>query len=373
MAQQANQQELNLKNIRLARGLTQSELARRAGISRQALNAVESGLYQPGVQVALKLARELGEAVERLFGAPESGAVAAAWADEGAARAGAHVALARVGGKLVALAQPPVDLRIAPAAGVLERAGARQVTVNALRTPEEIDATLLVAGCDPAVTILADWLRRERAPVTIVALTRSSRAALTAMLAGRVHIAGVHLRDPRSGAYNDSPALKIGAGRRIVLANFACWELGLTTAPGNPLGLRGWQDLARPGLRIVNREAGAGARMALDEAIAELGLDARRIAGYSRELGGHLEVAGAIAAREADCGVTIRVAAEAYGLGFITLREERYDLVMNEQTMALPPVRIMMEALNSNRLRRELAALCAYNTRETGQIIARPA
>ncbi len=365
--------DLGLKRIRLARGLSQSELARRAGISRQALNAIETGLYQPGVQVALKLANELGESVEGLFGAREEPILAAAWADDDAARAGTHVALARVGGRLVALHQPPVDLRIVPAAGVLEAAHGRRVTVSALRTSEEIDATIVIAGCDPAVTILSDWLRRHRAPVTIVALTRSSRAALTAMLKGRAHIAGVHLRDPRSGAFNDSMALKVGAGHKLALVNFARWELGIATAPENPLGLRGWQDLARPGLCIVNRELGAGARMALDEALVELGLEADRIAGYTRELRGHLEVAGAIAGGEADCGVTIRVAAEAHGLGFIALREERYDLAMPEAVLSLAPVRIMMEALNSERLRSELAALCAYNTSQTGQLMTRSA
>jgi putative molybdopterin biosynthesis protein len=365
--------EADLKHFRVIHGLSQSELARRAGISRQALNAIETGVYQPGVQVAIKLARELGESVERLFGAREEPTLAAAWADDDTARAGTHVALARVGGRLIALNQPPVDLRIAPAAGVLEAARGRRVTVSTLRTPEEIDSTLLIAGCDPAVTILADWLRRHRTPVTIVALTRSSRAALAAMLKGRVHMAGVHLRDPKSGAYNDSTALRVGGGSKLVLINFARWELGIATAPGNPMSLSGWQDLAHPGLRLVNREAGAGARIALDEALVELAIDPSAIAGYTREVRGHLEVAGAIAAREADCGVTIRVAAEAYGLGFIALREERYDLAMPEPVLAHPPVRMMIDALNSDRLRNELAALCAYDTSQTGQVMARPA
>src|SRR5579884_1514316 len=89
---------LDLKRVRLDRGLSQTELARRAGISRQALNAIETGVYQPGVQVAIKLARELGESVESLFGAHDAGSLAAAWIDERAARSGTQVALARLGG-----------------------------------------------------------------------------------------------------------------------------------------------------------------------------------------------------------------------------------------------------------------------------------
>jgi molybdate-binding protein/DNA-binding XRE family transcriptional regulator len=363
--------EPELKRLRLLRGITQSELAARAGISRQALNAVESGVYQPGVQVALKIAQQLGETVERLFGRQETGQLAAAWADENVApRSGSHVALARVGGRLIALDQPAIEVGLAPAAGVLERAGQGRVAVSALRTQEEIDSTLLIAGCDPAVALLADWLRRQHSSVTIVALTKSSRAALSALVKRQVHVAGVHLRDPSSGEYNRAPTLEILGKRKVALVNFARWELGIATAPGNPLGIRGCEDLSRLELKIVNREEGAGARMALDEALAALKLDRRRIVGYQRELGGHLEVASAIAAHEAGFGVTIRVAAQAYGLGFIPLRAERYDLVIPESEMASAPVRIVLDALNSQRFARELAALCSYDTADTGRVIA---
>ncbi|HTW87104.1 MAG TPA: substrate-binding domain-containing protein [Candidatus Binataceae bacterium] len=364
--------ETELKRLRLRQGITQSELAIRAGISRQALNAVESGIYQPGVQVALKIAQQLGETVERLFGQQETQQLAAAWVDENVApRCGSHVALARVAGRLVALNQPAVDFKLAPACGVLEQAGQGRVAVNPLRTQNEVDSTLLIAGCDPAVAILADWLRRQHSSVTILALTRSSRAALSALVKRQVHVAGVHLRDPKSGEYNRAPTLGMPGKRKVVLVNFARWELGIATAPGNPLGIRGCEDLSRADLKIANREVGAGARMALDEALAALNLDRRRVAGYKRELCGHLEVASAIAENNADFGVTIRVAAQAYGLGFIPLRTERYDLVIPESEMATAPVRMVLDALNSQRLARELTTLCSYDTTDTGRVMAR--
>lgn len=362
--------EHEVRRIRVARGISQGELARRAGISRQALGAIESGTYQPGVEVALAIARELGEAVERLFDSPEPQRLGASWADETKPRSGQHVVLGRVGGRLVAFARPVVDLRLVPAAGRLEHVDGGRVAVAALYSREEIDGALLIAGCDPAVALLADWLSRHHAGATVVPVRRSSRDALTALLKGRVHIAGVHLRDPGSGEYNLEPVRRALGTRRARLVNFARWELGVATAPHNPAGIRGWEDLARPGLRIVNRERGAGARMALDEGLAELGVDGRRVAGYQRELRGHLEVAAAVAAGEADLGVTIRVAADAYGLGFIPLREERYDLVIPEREVGSMPVRAALEALNSRRFGRELAALCAYDTADTGQVMA---
>jgi putative molybdopterin biosynthesis protein len=364
-----------VRRARIARGLTQDELARRSGLSRQALGAIESGAYQPGVGAALALARELDHSVEALFGAPaEPAHLEADWLGVpfgAAAREHAPVALARVGGRLVALAQAPPAMRLAPSAGMVERATGRHVRVAAFRTPQEIDATLLVAGCDPAVTILADWMGRHRPATTLAPVTRSSQAALAALLEGRVHAAGVHLCDRKGGEDNLAAVREALKRRRAVMVNFARWELGLGVQHGNPLDLRSIADLERPGVRIVNREAGSGARLVLDQALAELKIVPRRIVGYARELGGHLEVAAAIAAGEAEAGLTLRVAAEAFGLGFVPVREERYDLVILQRETDSPPVRAMLDALNSGSFATEVSQLCAYDTARMGQVIAR--
>jgi molybdate-binding protein/DNA-binding XRE family transcriptional regulator len=366
-----------VRNARAARGITQLELARRAGISRQALGAIESGLYQPSVAVALSLAHELGETVEKLFAdndEEQCSRLDASWSDPelapSAPGSACRVALARVAGKLVAVQQPAAQLWLSPAAGIAEHVGRRRAAVSTYWSQAEIDCTLLLAGCDPAVTILADWLARRRSPVTAVALRCSSGKALAMLSKGGVHVAGVHLRDPKSGEYNRKSVHDAMGRRPSVVVNFARWELGLAVACWNPLNIRGFADLIRPQLRIVNRELGSGARLALDEALKELGVQGQRVKGYTRELPGHLEVAEAIASAQADAGVTIRVAAEAYGLTFIPLREERYDLVVLEDESALGPVKAMLDALNSRRFAREINQLCAYDTDQMGKVIA---
>jgi molybdate-binding protein/DNA-binding XRE family transcriptional regulator len=365
-----------VRNARAARGITQLELARRSSISRQALGAIESGLYQPGVIVALSLARELGETVETLFAdndEQQCTRMDVSWSDPEVATAGGsvcRVALARVAGKVVAVPQPAARLSLSPAAGIVDHVGRKRAAVSTYWSQAEIDSTLLIAGCDPAVAILADWLARRRSPVTIVAPRCSSSKALAMLAKGAVHVAGVHLRDPKSGEYN-LKSVRDAIGRRpLVVVNFAGWELGLGVTARNPLGVRGFADLVRPQLRIVNREIGAGARLVLDEALNELGLRSQRIKGYTRELPGHLEIAEAIASGQADAGVTIRVAAEAYGLAFIAIREERYDLVVLEDESGLSPVKAMLEALNSRRFAREINQLCAYDTDQMGKVIA---
>ena len=365
-----------VRNARVARGITQLELARRASISRQALGAIESGLYQPGVMVALSLARELGETVETLFAdndEQQCTRMDVSWSDPEVATVGGsacRVALARVAGKVVAVPQPAARLSLSPAAGIVDHVGRKRAAVSTYWSQAEIDSSLLIAGCDPAVAILADWLARRRSPVTAVALRCSSSKALAMLAKGGVHVAGVHLRDPKSGEYNLKSVHDAIGNRPLVVVNFARWELGLAVIARNPLDVRGFADLVRPQLRIVNREIGSGARLALDEALNELGLRSQRIKGYTRELPGHLEIAEAIAAGQADAGVTIRVAAEAYGLAFIPLREERYDLVVLEDGSGLGPVKAMLEALNSRRFAREINQLCAYDTDQMGKVIA---
>ncbi len=181
----------------------------------------------------------------------------------------------------------------------------------------------------------------------------------------------MHLRDARNGEYNLSPVRQALGKRRAVLIHFGQWELGLATGAGNPLKIGGFSDLGRPRLRIANREQGSGARAALDEELAKLGLKAERIPGYRNEFGGHLEVAAAIASGLADAGVTIRVAAEAYGLDFVPIRVERYELVIPGREMDSAPVVAMLDALNSRRFAREVSQLCGYDTEQMGQVVAR--
>ncbi len=366
----------SLREIRIAASLTQSALARRAGISRQALNAIESGVYQPNVTVALKLARELGRTVEDLFSAPEpdeANRVEVRWSVHAQAPGPAQtrVVLGRVGARVVAITQPAARIALAPVAGLVTHASKTRAEISTFRSPDEIDSTLLIAGCDPAVAMLSEFLARRRSPVCAIAIPCSSSSALDALIHGRAHAAGTHLRDPKTGKFNLRAVDSAMGRRRHLIVNFARWELGLATAPGNPLKIRGFGDLSRPRLRLANRERGAGARAALDEAIVELGLRPDRIIGYDVELAGHLEVAGAIAAGQANVGVSIRVAADASGLDFVALREESYDLVIAESESESVPIKAMLEALNSPRFAHEVSQFCAYDTGQMGQVISR--
>lgn len=357
----------NVREARLASGISQVELAQRAGISRQALGAIESGVYQPGVTVALRLAEELGETVESLFGADRRQRVAVEDVSN-SCKLNSRVCLARIRDRLVAVPLPATTVALTPAAGVVARAlKGRRIEVSPFRSQAEIDLTLVVAGCDPGVAILRDYLARRRPSIAVVALPGSSIEALKTAAQGAAHAAGVHLRDPASGEYNSPAARECFGNQHFRMVTFAQWELGLATRRHGPV--KTVHDLAHPGARLINRKKGSGARAALDEAISAAGLKQAQIDGWNRSADGHLEVAAAIASGAADAGVTIRVAAELYNLPFQPWREERYDLVVPEEDFAAPPVQQLIDALNTSTLAREIGELCAYDTRQMGAVI----
>jgi len=357
--------------------LTQIELARRTGLSRQALGAIEAGIYQPGIGAALSLARELGETVERLFGVEdekEGRHLEARWYDDIADSRPSQrprASLGRVGGRIVAVPQHAAGLSLSPVAGIVARRKGTRAEVVTYNSSDEIDAALLIAGCDPSVTLLADWMTRHHSPARLVPIPCSSSRALDALVKGCAHTAGVHLRDADAEDYNLESVSHALGRRAAIVVTFARWEVGLAVRAGNPLGIATIADIAKPRLRIANREPGSGARAVLDAGLKQAGLRSDRIAGYQSEYSGHLEVASAIASGQADTGVTLRVAADAYDLEFIRLREERYDLVILAAESDKAPVRAMLDTLNSRRFAREISQFCGYDTEPMGRVVAR--
>ncbi len=293
-----------IRDKRRALNLTQVELARRTGLSRQALGAIETGLYQPSVGVALSLARELGETVERLFGVEgekEGRQFDAHWHTEMAERGRskhARAVLGRVGSRIVAVPQAAATLSLNPTAGIVSRLKGNRAEVVTYNSSDEIDAALLVAGCDPSVTILADWMTRHHCPARLAPVPCSSKRALDALVKGCAHVAGVHLRDADAADYNLQSVRRAIGRRPAIVVTFARWEVGLAVRAGNPFGIATIADLIQPRLRIANREPGSGARAILDSGLKQAGIRPDRIIGYGSEYGGHLEVANAIASSQ---------------------------------------------------------------------------
>ena len=358
----------------MGKGISQAELARATQVSRQALSAIESGRYQPSVQIAIRLARALDQSVESLFGETESQTLQAALANtnQAAAQIGARVALTRVGGRLVAVPQEMAALSLVPAAGLITAAGkAGQAEVSSFWSDKEIGSTLLIAGCDPSIAVLAEWFARKAKHINLIGSMQTSYGAIDSVIQGRAHACGVHLCDRRTGQFNLGLITRRLGNLPVRIVNFAHWEVGLAARQEDRFGIRSVADLGKRGVRIVNRQPGSGARIVLDEMLKESGVDARAIRGYDLQARGHLEVAAAIAAGSADAGITLRVAAEAFGLRFFKIREEQYDLVIPEREFDTTAVQILLDALNTAALATEIGRLCHYDTKAMGGAVAR--
>lgn len=363
--------ENHLAELRQKRGLSAADLAAKIGVSRQTIYAMEAGNYVPNTTVALKLARVLETRVEDLFRLPdEEQQSEPAWMLPGSeARTGQPVQLCRVDKKLVASAPSPFGWYYPASDAIVTAEGGKEgrARVQAFQREPEFSNRILVAGCDPGISVLARHL--QVAGVELVLAHRNSSQALELLKQGTIHVAGTHLRDESSGESNLPEVLRTFAKNAVAVISFAVWEEGIVTAVGNPKTIRGVEDLARPDVRIVNREAGAGSRRLLDNGLRKLGIEPPRVHGYNRLASGHLEAAWEVSQGDADACIAPRGAARLFGLGFVPLVSERYDLALRRQHLELPAIQTLFETVSRSSFRRELESLGGYDADVAGKRI----
>jgi putative molybdopterin biosynthesis protein len=353
-----------LRLARQARGFSQQQLAGMAGVSRQAVSAVESGLSDPSLRVALALGRALGLTVEVLFGPAIPEPVVAVRPLAPLGKPGARVSLAPVGDSFVAL---PLAGATVSRAGFAPAGGRVSGTdeVSPLGPPRP---TLVVAGCDPALPLLELPLSLLDQPVSFIWWPCPSQEALSLAAEGLVHVAGAHLRG-QSGDYNTGAARELLSDGAEVIG-FCSWREGLVLRPELAGRITDIAEVAAAGLRLVNREQGAEARRVLDRELARHGVDGGQLTGYQTTATGHLEVAAAIAAGLADAGIASEPAALAYDLAFVPLTAERFDLVVPAAQVGSREVQGLLRALSSPWLLDQLASLPGYGVSQCGERVA---
>jgi molybdate-binding protein/DNA-binding XRE family transcriptional regulator len=353
-----------LRLARQARGLSQQQLAGMAAVTRQAVSAVESGHSDPSLRVALALSRALGMTVEDLFGPGDPADPVQARSVGPVGGDGSRVVLATVADTFVALPLhgDTVDKAgFGPAGGLVVGGPGERVAVRPIGPPRP---TLVVAGCDPALPLLETPLALLDPPVAFAWWPCGNAEALRLAGAGLVHVAGVHRAGgPPDLAGQADGAAGIPGGAEVV--GFTAWREGLVVRPGTEV--TGLGDVARHGLRLVNREPGAQARALLDHERLRLRLDPAELPGYDSRAAGHLQVAAAVAGRLADAGVSSEPAALAYGLRFIPLAEERFDLVLPARHAASREVQGLLKVLASPWLLAQLASLPGYDPSGCGE------
>lgn len=376
----------NLKVLRAAKGLSQGELAASAKITRQAVCAIEGNHYLPTTAVALRLAGVLGCRVEDLFSLRATGEIIhgefiaeAEHAD--AATTSTRVKVARVGnryvvrpvralGELLAYTVPADGLLVGGEGDARIRSRpSNRVRVQLLRDRRVIEQEISIAGCDPAVFLAGEYLRRYKETATVTGWMMGSGAAVEALKRREVHMAGLHIKDEQTGESNLPYLRNHLKGDDYLIVTFAAWEEGLIVGRANPKTIRSIEDLGRPDVTLINREKGAGARQLLDQRLDQEGLLKEDVRGYNLMADSHFQVARRIAEGQADVGIGVRSAANLFDLSFIPLQQSRYDLVVPKAYLSvIPSIGNLFDAIVSRQFRTEIEALGGYDTTETGKI-----
>jgi putative molybdopterin biosynthesis protein len=368
--------ENRLREKRQALALSQKQLADLAGITRQAVSALEANQYSPATSVALQLARALHCRVEDLFSIKQGGEVIEGELlgnlPQGTTPVRAQVT--QIGHRL--LVRPLDGLGelaslSATADGLIVESSPenRRVKVKLLKEREAVRRKVVVGGCDPAMFLAVEHVRKYDQE-NLVPYLMGSSLAIKALKRGEIHVAGVHLADENSGTWN-LPDLKQSLGDLdFIVVTFAHWEEGFLVPQGNPKKIRTVDDITKSTVRIVNREQGSGARRLLDKLLHASRIKSNRVKGYNEEALSHLEVASQIKAGLADTGIGVRSVAAICGLDFVPLQRERYDLVILKiYYETLNGLQVLLDTMVSKPFRDELRALGGYDTRETGKVV----
>ena len=172
---------------------------------------------------------------------------------------GLPVQLCDVDDRLVAVLPAPIAWSLPPADAVLIEAGKRpgKGRVQLFQEEKQFRRRLLIAGCDPGISVLLRHLQREG--VEAVVAYRNSSQSLNLLKQSLIHVAGSHLRDEATGESNLPAVRKQFPKGSVAVISYAIWQEGIVIARGNPKSIKGIADLARKDIAIVNREPGSGA------------------------------------------------------------------------------------------------------------------
>ena len=359
----------HVKAYRQAKGWSQAQLADAVGVKRQAIYDIESGRYLPNTGVAIRLAKILDCTVEKLFSEETMGNVVEIDLAGEEPAGSLRLLSAKVRGKLVgvSLTQRILTNRGLPAAdALLEQDG---LSARICCPNDILDKTIFLFGCDPAFSILGDHVGRAFPGARVHCCFASSYASMRALAQGVAHVGGVHLHNRSDGESNVSLAREMLSGMGGKVVGFTTMEEGLMVGAGNPDNIRSVDDLYLKRLRFVNRECGAALRILLDDHLERASLPKSAIKGYDDEVKSHSEGARLVAAGLVDAALGLHVVADMYGLDFVPLTAVRCDLVIPDDMLDHPTVRIMLDVLQTRALRDDIASVPGYETSLSGNLI----
>ena len=337
-----------LRQHRTVLGLTQVELAARAGISRTAVTAIEGDRLVPSVASALAIARALGTTVENLFGDDTSTEQADVWAWPSTLNS-ARCWRAEVAGRTVLY-----PASTTPMFTMLPDQHAKNARLS---DATKANDTLVMACCDPAAGVLASQFAAATG-MRLIVLPRSSRQAIEMLRDRFVHLAGLHYATQDEPDANSQTILSaLGTGYQAV--RIARWQEGVVFS--RSAGFRSIGGMMKTKLRWIGREPGSGARQCLDR-IFENRSGPRRIAFD------HRGVVEAVKTGWADAGVCIQLVGAEAGLNFLPVQNEAFDVCFPSELADDHRIKAFLNVVQSAAYRKLISDLPGYDARETGDV-----
>lgn len=223
-----------------------------------------------------------------------------------------------------------------------------------------------VGSHDPVLELLIDFLKNSSGKINLVPSFKGSMDGLIALYRRKAEIAGIHLWDDQTEEYNLPFIHYVLPGESVAVVNLVQRVQGWIVHPGNPLDINTWEDIAKKGLRLVNRQKGSGTRLRLDSCLRLKGISPAAIDGYEVEENTHMGVACRVANREADAGIGVQSVADRLGLDFAPLFHERYDLICLEEVSLTREWQNIIAILNSDHFQHAVHSYAGYDTTLTG-------
>lgn len=275
--------------------------------------------------------------------------------------------LGRGAGLMMSLVRADGFLRI-PAMSEGLGAGAK-VRIELIRSSSEIENTLVVIGShDNVIDILGNFLRKRFPRYSLSSANVGSMGGLMAIKRGEAHMAPTHLLDEDTGEYNVPYLKRLMPELKVTLINLLYRTQGFMVPKGNPRGILKFEDLTRRDIVFINRQRGSGTRLLLDKHLRELSLDSASIQGYEREEYTHMAVASAVLTGMCDVGLGVLSAANALGLDFVPVAQERYDLAIPTQYLRLDKFKALLEVIRTDQeFKNTVIAMGGYEVTDMGK------
>ena len=291
-----------------------------------------------------------------------------------------RVRLGNVGGRLMATPLSRgsgVVSSFMKADGILNVAQGREgfesgekVEIKLLSPEEKFNNSLVIIGShDPLLDELSNLMHLEDSRIYVSSSHVGSMGGIMAVKKGEAHAAGCHLLDTESGEYNKAYIKRYFPDGGVKLVRCVGRTQGLMLQKGNPLNIKEFRDIKKPGISFVNRQKGSGTRILTDYLCKKEGIDTVDIYGYDREELTHTAVAAQIAGGTAHAGMGIYSAAKLYDLEFLPVCEEEYDLLIPEREWEIPQVRALIKTLKSEAFREKILSMGGYSLTSPGEII----